>query len=181
MKASFPQTLVALLATVGLFVGLTRAQSLSTNAERVLQYLEDQKGLKTLAGQEERPGQLTADQGFIQGVTGKRPAIRGWDIRGDNPSPVTEARNSWMNFNQLVQFSWHMGYPPNADSFDNAKLPSDPTIVSAAIDQMLTPGTSLNTSFRAKLDTVAALTANGRNAASTGYLLGADSFTFVGQ
>jgi hypothetical protein len=156
MKTPLRSILVAVVATLGLSAGLAPAQTLSANAERVLQYLEDQKGVKTLAGQEERPAQLTADQQLILGITGKRPAIRGWDIRGDNPSPVTEARNSWMNYNQLVQFSWHMGYPPNADSFDNAKLPSDPAIVSAAIDQMLTPGTSLNTSFLAKLDVVAA-------------------------
>jgi hypothetical protein len=156
MKTSTVRFIFVALALLGLFAGPASAQSLSPNAERVLQFIENQRGLKTLAGQEEAPGQLTADQAFILGVTGKRPAIRGWDIRADNPSPVTEARNSWMNNNQLVEFSWHMGYPPNADSFTNAKLPSDPTVVSAAIDQMLTPGTSLNLNFLAKLDTVAA-------------------------
>ncbi len=156
MKTTSAGFLAIVVAILGSLAGFAPAQSLSPNAERVLQYIEDQVDLKTLSGQEERPAQLTADQQFILSVTGRRPAIRGWDIRGDNPSPVTEARNSWMNHNQLVQFSWHMGYPPNADSFDNAKLPSDPTIVSAAIDQMLTSGTSLNTSFLAKLDAVAA-------------------------
>ncbi len=143
------------LVLAGLLASSVAAQSLSPNAERTLQFIENQFGVKTLSGQEEAPGQLTSDQQTILNVTGRRPAMRGWDIRSDNPSPVTEARNSWMNYNQLVEFSWHMGYPPNSDSFANSKLPSDPTVVSAAIDQMLTPGTSLYNSFIAKLDVVA--------------------------
>jgi hypothetical protein len=133
--------------------------TLSPAARRVLEFIESQRGLKTLSGQEENGNDLRAEQDKLLTLTGRRPAIRGWDVRTESLAPWDEARRSWLNERQLIEFSWHIGLPPGPDTFDQAKEPSDPNITSSQmtviINDVLAPGTARNNDFMAKLDRVA--------------------------
>ncbi|MCX6953966.1 MAG: glycosyl hydrolase [Verrucomicrobia bacterium] len=132
---------------------------LSPGARRVMAFLASQRGVKTLAGQEETGGDLRAEEDKLLALTGRRPAIRGWDVRAESLAPFDEARRSWLNERQLVEFSWHLGLPPGPDTFDQAQQPSDPAVttaqVAAIIAEVLAPGTARNRDFLAKLDRVA--------------------------
>jgi hypothetical protein len=124
-----------------------------------MEFLASQRGSKTLAGQEETGNDLKAEQEKLFVTTGRRPAIRGWDVRTESLAPYDEARRSWFNEHQLIEFSWHIGLPPGPDTFDQAKEPSDPNVtaaqVAAIIADVLAPGTTRNRDFMAKLDRVA--------------------------
>ncbi len=127
--------------------------NLSPNARNVLSFIQQQFGQKILSGQEESPGQLTLDQNAILSATGKRPAIRGFDVRFQNPNAMTEAANSWNNHRQIVTFSWHMGLPPNGSmtDADDTFSSSQSSIDGATYDAIITPGTTRYNNLMTKL------------------------------
>lgn len=125
----------------------------SPNARRVLAFLREQQGRLILSGQEESPGQLTREEEAILAATGRRPALRGFDARFENPDPIPAAQQAWERHNQLITLSWHMGLPPDGpmadgdDTFASSKSDID----AATYDALLTPGTRRHENLREKL------------------------------
>ena len=121
----------------------------SAEAKNVLMYLESISGKLVLSGQEEANSNgLNAEMEYIKRVTGKLPAVRGFDVRTDVPDPIDEAIKSWKERHQLITLSWHMGAPPLEDSYPNSK-----ELVS--IEDVIKSGTPENKSFISKLDAMA--------------------------
>jgi beta-mannanase len=110
----------------------------------LLAYCQSLEGEAWLTGQEEKNGKLSGHAEKVHDRTGKWPAIRGWDIRFDNPDPTNSAIQ-WWEKGGLVTFSWHMGAPPLSDSYYHSKG-------NTPVSKVLTEGTDENTDYIDKLD-----------------------------
>ena len=145
-----------LIASIIISVGFSRqtaptynGRKISREVKNVMDFLESLPGEVMLAGQEEgNANGLTTEMDYLEKVTGKLPAIRGFDVRTDVPDPMKEAVVSWKERHQLVTFSWHMGAPPLKDSYSNSKE-------MVSISKVLEKGTSENMSYMKKLDDMA--------------------------
>lgn len=120
------------------------------SAKTVMAFLNSIDGSFILAGQQENYTSTTAQMERIKRVTGKLPAVRGFDLREDAINPVDEARRAWYAHGQIVSMSWHAGAPPLPDSYDNSIKSVD-----GGIAAVLTPGTDQNLAFMQRLDAVA--------------------------
>ncbi|WP_319501302.1 glycosyl hydrolase [uncultured Draconibacterium sp.] len=121
----------------------------SPEVKNILIYLKSVNGKQMLSGQEEANSNgLTTEMDYIKNITGKLPAVRGFDVRTDVPDPTGEAIKSWKERHQLITFSWHMGAPPLEDSYPNSKEP-------VSINEVLKPGTPENEIFISKLNAMA--------------------------
>lgn len=116
---------------------------LSSNASKVLDYLQTIEGKYILSGQEENNSDLL-EQNKILSLTEKKPALRSFELRADSISPIAEMIKTW-NDGQLVSAQYHMGAPLFTDSFSNSQK-------EASIEKALTPGTPENKDFMVKLD-----------------------------
>jgi len=88
-------------------------------ARRVLAYLQWLPGEGWLVGQQENDDSVDAEQTYIESVTGKRPAIRGFDVAEYIVDPVEEAIDAWQDHGQIVALSWHICRPLTESDFDN--------------------------------------------------------------
>ena len=131
-------------------------------AKNLLCYLYSQYGNHVLTGQQETSwgGNPAVDVNWINSTTGKYPAILGADFlyapntegggaESNNgaaaPSTTASRALAWWNAGGIPLICYHMGAPPNSDSYANSQL-------SANIANVLTPGTSDYASFIYKLD-----------------------------
>ena len=113
----------------------------------MLRYLCSQSGNHVLSGQQETSWNNPAnDITYYVTNVGKYPAILGGDYLYPNGTS-TRAIAYW-NAGGIPMIRYHMGNPPNGDSYQNA-------MGSANLNNVVTAGTTENTSFRSKLDYVA--------------------------
>lgn len=130
--------------------------------QNVIDYMNSIKGKQILSGQQETEwiDGLSQDLNYIKATTGKAPAIRGFEsqlttntYKCKDPTDVSIA--AWRDSGFILEWSWHMGAPiagddPIAtDDYDHSKLTVD-------VNRVLTPGTTENQNFIAKLDAQAA-------------------------
>jgi len=126
-------------------------------AKKLLCYLYSQYKNHVLSGQQETSwSNPVGDIDFYQTNTGKYPAILGGDFlyTGTNPSSqgtTTSRAQAYWAAGGIPMFRYHMGAPPNSDSYQNSMLGYSST----QCNNVVTSGTSENTSYKSKLDGVA--------------------------
>ena len=126
-------------------------------AKKLLCYLYGQYKNHVLSGQQETSwASPVGDIDFYQTNTGKYPAILGGDFLylGTNPSSqgtTTSRAQAYWEAGGIPMIRYHMGAPPNADSYENSMLGYSST----QCNNVVTAGTSENTSYKSKLDSVA--------------------------
>jgi len=126
-------------------------------AKKLLCYLYSQYKNHVLSGQQETSwASPVGDIDFYQTNTGKYPAILGGDFLylGTNPSSqgtTTSRAQAYWEAGGIPMIRYHMGAPPNADSYENSMLGYSST----QCTNVVTSGTSENTSYKSKLDYVA--------------------------
>jgi len=89
------------------------------NAKRLMQYLADTYGKKIITGQTSQKGVSSAEVRSIQSVTGKYPAVLGFDMMDYSLSRVARGASSdavekAIEFDQMggiVTFCWHWNAP----------------------------------------------------------------------
>ena len=115
----------------------------------VLAYLHEIEGEYILAGQEENNQSTSSQDEKVFRITGKRPALRGFETAAYSTDPISAAILAWRRDGQLVTFSYHMGAPLLSDErFQYSKESAD---VRAAV----TEGTPEHEALMAKLDAMA--------------------------
>jgi hypothetical protein len=126
-------------------------------AKKLLCYLYGQYKNHVLSGQQETSwSNPVGDIDFYQTNTGKYPAILGGDFlyAGTSPSnqgTTTSRAQAYWEAGGIPMFRYHMGAPPNSDSYQNSML----GYTSTQCNNVVTAGTSENTSYKSKLDSVA--------------------------
>lgn len=122
--------------------------SATQQARNLLCYLQSQLGTHVLSGQQETSWSNPAgDIDFYVTNVGKAPAILGGDYL--YPSGTSARAIAYWNAGGIPMIRYHMGAPPNPDSYQNSMRSAD-------LDKVVTPGTAENTSFNTKLDYAAA-------------------------
>jgi hypothetical protein len=126
-------------------------------AKNLLCYLYSQYKNHVLSGQQETSWSNPVDDiTFYVTNTGKYPAILGGDFlyTGTTPSnqgTTTSRAQAYWAAGGLTMIRYHMGAPPNSDSYANSML----GFTSTQCNNVITSGTTENTSFKSKLDYVA--------------------------
>jgi len=92
---------------------------LTDSARKVLAYVQSLPGEGWLVGQQEPDESVTEEQSYIEELTGKKPALRGFDVAEYIVDPVEAAIDSWRGHGQLVTLSWHVRRPTTESEFDN--------------------------------------------------------------
>jgi hypothetical protein len=129
-------------------------------AKNLLCYLYSIYGKKVLSGQQETSWSNPAnDISYYTGNSsiGKAPAILGGDFlytgTGTASQGTTTSRaQAYWAAGGLTMIRYHMGAPPNSDSYANAML----KYTSAQCVNVITSGTAENTSYISKLNGIAA-------------------------
>jgi Glycosyl hydrolase family 26 len=121
-------------------------------ARQLLAYFYEIYGKKILAGQQEcgycsNPAQ---ENQYLLSNTGKYPAILGQDM-GDRNSGAIDRAIAWWKAGGISMFSWHIGYPTQADGYDGSKY----KVGAADIEKVLASGSTENKAFTKRLDEVA--------------------------
>lgn len=119
--------------------------------KNVLCYLYSQYGNHIISGQEENAtGQPSGDDvefDYVFATTGKYPAIRSFDV--NNAGNDTRCLAQW-NAGGLCMFGYHMGVANGLpDGYTSSETQVD-------INTVLTEGSDLNTTFKARMDKAAA-------------------------
>lgn len=92
-------------------------------ARTVLAYVRSLPGEGWLVGQQENDDSVSAKQSYIEDLTGKKPAIRGFDVAEYIVDPIEAAVDAWHETGQLVTLSWHVRMPHTESEFDNVLDP----------------------------------------------------------
>jgi hypothetical protein len=126
----------------------------TAEAKKLLCYIYSIYGTKVLSGQQETSwSNPESDIDYYVSTVSKHPAILGGDYLyqdGAKPGGNTSKRAiAYWNAGGLTMMRYHMGAPPNSDTYDNSKLSV------ANFDNLYTDGTSENTSLKSKLDYLA--------------------------
>jgi len=108
----------------------------------VLCYLHSIYGNHILSGQEENNDDNAAN--YIQQTTGKYPAIRAFDI--NNGRAAAQCVDHWRQ-GGLCMFGYHMGLV-GGDGYQGSQTATD-------VNQVITEGSALNQTFKARLDKTA--------------------------
>jgi hypothetical protein len=128
--------------------------SATAEAKKLLCYIYSIYGTKVLSGQQETSwSNPQSDIDYYVTTVSKHPAILGGDYLyqdGAKPGGNTSKRAiAYWNAGGLTMMRYHMGAPPNSDTYDNSKLSV------ANFDNLYKDGTSENTSLKSKLDYLA--------------------------
>lgn len=126
----------------------------TAEAKKLLCYIYSIYGSKVLSGQQETSwSNPEGDIEYYVTTVNKHPAILGGDyLYQDGPKPgstTTQRAMAYWNAGGLTMMRYHMGAPPNADTYENSKLSV------ANFDNLYTDGTDENTSLKSKLDYMA--------------------------
>jgi beta-mannanase len=126
----------------------------TAEAKKLLCYIYSIYGTKVLSGQQETSwSNPQSDIDYYMTTVGKHPAILGGDyLYQDGAKPggnTTKRAIAYWNAGGLTMMRYHMGAPPNSDSYDNAKLSV------AKFDNLYTENTTENTALKSKLDYLA--------------------------
>ena len=107
-------------------------------------------GKNVLSGQQETSWSNPAgDISFYTSNVGKAPAMLGGDYL--YPSGTSSRALAYWNAGGLTMIRYHMGAPPNADTYQNSMLGFSTT----QCDNVIKSGTAENTSLLSKLNYVA--------------------------
>jgi len=122
--------------------------------KKLLCYIYSIYGKSVLSGQQETSwSNPQGDIDYYVTTVQKHPAILGGDFLyqdGNKPGGNTAARGiAYWKAGGLTMMRFHMGAPPNSDTYDNSKL----TV--AKFDDLTVDGTEGNTSLKSKLDYLA--------------------------
>jgi hypothetical protein len=128
--------------------------SATAEAKKLLCYIYSIYGSKVLSGQQETSwSNPQSDIDYYVTTVSKHPAILGGDYLyqdGAKPGGNTSKRAiAYWNAGGLTMMRYHMGAPPNSDTYDNSKLSV------ANFDNLYKDGTSENDSLKSKLDYLA--------------------------
>jgi hypothetical protein len=128
--------------------------SATAEAKKLLCYIYDIYGKSVLSGQQETSwSNPQADIDYYAQTVDKHPAILGGDYLyqdGDKPgSNTTKRAIAYWQAGGLTMMRYHMGAPPNADTYENSKG----TV--ANFDALTIENTAENTSLKSKLDYMA--------------------------
>jgi hypothetical protein len=123
-------------------------------AKKLLCYLYSVYGKAVLSGQQETSwSNPQADIDYYMSTVGKHPAILGGDyLYQDGAKPgsnTTKRALAYWQAGGITMMRYHMGAPPNADTYDNSKG----TV--ANFDNLTIENTPENNSLRSKLDYMA--------------------------
>ncbi len=131
--------------------------ALSTPARAVLAYVQSLPGEGLLLGQQENDLSVDAEQSYIRDVTGKRPAVRGFDAAAYIVDTVDEAIEAWREHGQLVTLSWHLCRPLTDGDFENVLDSTEGTYYGgeADVEATLTEGTAEHAWLLDKFDRMA--------------------------
>jgi hypothetical protein len=116
----------------------------TSQARNALCYLYQIYGKKILSGQEENNDDNAMN--YIVQNTTKKPAIRSFDVN-NSQAPTQCAAHAKLG--GLCMFGYHMGII-NGDGYTSSQTKTD-------INTVLTEGSAYNTTFKARLDKVAAM------------------------
>jgi hypothetical protein len=130
----------------------------SPQAQNLLNYLYQQYGVRMLSGQMEStwmPGGADYEIDYVEGITGRLPAVRGLDFIQYNG--VVERAIDWWERGGIVNIRWHWGAPTRGEGYEASQEEVD-------INRVLTPGTAEYQSMMDGLDRTAADLARIRDA-----------------
>jgi mannan endo-1,4-beta-mannosidase len=158
VRKIIPVTAVALLLGAGMIHAAPDANAFAPATKAtVLNYLRSITGSKIVSGQHNKepasaPGQYTAQ---VNAVTGQWPGLWGGDMmfRADDQNNrqrvVDQARTEWRN-GSLVALTWHACSPTvgRTCEFDGGVKTR---ITDAQFQQIVTGGTALNQTWRARM------------------------------
>jgi hypothetical protein len=118
---------IAISATCAVSGATPVSPNASAEAKAVLNYLYDQYGKKTLAGQMYAPWGIDEIE-TVKSYTGKYPAIRGEDLitESANNNEIQLAAN-WWKAGGIPTIMWHWGAPTKGEGYDNSKATIDVT------------------------------------------------------
>ena len=113
----------------------------SAEARALYAYLWSIYGRHTLTGQQEQnftPAGPRVELDYLQKVTGKQPALLGFDyIHPKDEAGVNARATAWHRSGGLVSICWHWGAPDIGTGYENSKKDFD-------VARALTPGTPQN-------------------------------------
>lgn len=151
---------IALLAVIGASLAATAPATAAPPNSRVMSYLNQISGTKTLSGQYNRQPNAQPAMWTNQAntITGQWPAVWGSDFQfesaeiANRQTMINEAINQW-NSGSLVTLSWHVCPPTMPEPCDYySGVQSD--LTNTQWTQLITNGSSLNNAWKARLDTV---------------------------
>lgn len=165
MKYAWPALLLPLMACqtqahVPTTPNLT-AQALTAGQSSVLDYIRSLSGKYTIAGQhnKEPNSDPTKWTRYVQSTTGKTPGLWGGDFLfrqsdiNDRWTMINEAKTQYRN-GAVVALTWHACPPTGPEACDWNSSGVLAKLTDAQWNQLITPGTALNTTWRARLDTL---------------------------
>ncbi|UYY77093.1 glycoside hydrolase family 26 protein [Sphingomonas sp. R1] len=133
----------------------------SAGARALYAYLWSIYGRRTLTGQQEQnfsPAGPRTELDYIQRVTGKQPALVGFDyIEPRDEAGVNARAIAWHRSGGIVTLCWHWGAPDIGTGYDNSKKDFD-------VARALAPGTPQNRAMMAQMAHTAALLTKLRDA-----------------
>ena len=133
----------------------------SAGARTLYAYLWSIYGRRTLTGQQEQnfsPAGPRTELDYIQRVTGKQPALVGFDyIEPRDEAGVNARAIAWHRSGGIVTLCWHWGAPDIGTGYENSKKDFD-------VARALAPGTPQNRAMMAQMAHTAALLTKLRDA-----------------
>jgi len=136
----------------------------SPEARALLDFLYLIHGKYILAGQHNGVSSVYEFNEAVKELTGTYPALWGsdfsWNFNGKSPDSVRQAMidraKSAHQKGQIVTLMWHSCYPPCGDACQKEDIwVWKNTVSPAEWDSLVTPGTTLNSQWRAQADKVA--------------------------
>jgi mannan endo-1,4-beta-mannosidase len=130
----------------------------SPEAVRLLDFLYDVNGKYIISGQHNYNNELTVFTDSAKKITGKYPALWGsdfiWSWKTDlGQNIVNEAIEKYKQ-GYLITLMWHQGRPIDDPPYDWLQSIQG-KLTDAQWDELVTPGTPLNTKWLAQIDVVA--------------------------
>lgn len=133
----------------------------SAGARTLYAYLWSIYGRRTLTGQQEQnfsPAGPRTELDYIQRITGKQPALVGFDyIEPRDEAGVNARAIAWHRSGGIVTLCWHWGAPDIGTGYENSKKDFD-------VARALAPGTPQNRAMMAQMAHTAALLTKLRDA-----------------
>lgn len=157
---------IAVTATVAQSAELAVTPNATARTQALLNWLANTQGSHILSGQMEGSLSEGSETPFnrIFNITGKYPALRGFDFANYSPDRAssddgsTQRAINWFNANGIVEFQWHWymrGSDGTVEVYANQPSGSQIKPTDFDISRAVTSGTSENTRFLAGIDAIA--------------------------
>lgn len=160
MRRRMFTALLTLIALIGSSLLASSAAQAAPPNSRVMAYLNQISGTKTMSGQYNRQPNAQPAMWTNQAhtITGQWPAIWGSDFQfesaeiANRQTMINEAISQWNN-GSLVTLSWHV-CPPTMPEPCDYYTGVQSHLSDTQWSQLVTSGTSLNNAWKARLDTI---------------------------